>query len=67
MKIKMLKTSLGADNGIQIKEYVENEIYDLSESLCACFLNANLCELVIEKEEKPPFETKEEKQKIKTK
>lgn len=63
----MLKTELGADNGIQVSKYIENEIYEVSESLGSCFLSTNSCELVIEKEAKKPYETKEEKTKIKTK
>jgi len=75
MKIKMLKTELGADDGIHISQYVEKETYEVTESLSKCFLSTSSCELVtelvtekvIEKEEKAPYETKEEKTKIKTK
>ena len=67
MKIKMLKTELGADDGIHISQYVEKETYEVTESLSRCFLSTNSCELVIEKEAKAPYETKEEKTKIKTK
>lgn len=35
----MLKTMPGSPNGISVKKYVENEIYDMPESLANVFIN----------------------------
>ena len=55
MKIQMLKTKLGSSNGINVTEYEEGEIYDISEPLAEIFLSDNSAkEIEGSKMTKPP-------------
>lgn len=56
MKIKMLKTSKGSLNGINVQDYKAGKTYDITESLYKCFLGDKVCELVREKKkiDSPP-------------
>jgi len=50
MKVKMLKSALGSENGIEVKEYQAGEVYEVSESLAKDFLSLKVAEAA--KEEK---------------
>lgn len=39
MKVKMLKTTKGAEDGITIKEYHAGTVYDMQEKLAKVFVN----------------------------
>ncbi len=45
-KVLMLKTAMGANDGIQIKEYVEGQSYELSDCLAKNFIAMQVGELV---------------------
>jgi hypothetical protein len=45
-KIFMIKTAKGANDGIDVKDYVEGNHYDVSESLAKDFLSMHVCEVV---------------------
>lgn len=59
MKIKMLRSKMGSNDGITTKMYEEGQEYEVSESLAESFLGENLAE-VVEGEEKAdkPVENK---------
>lgn len=61
MKIKMLKTTPGSPDGIIIKSYLKDEVYDLSERLCNCFFKMRVAEKFVEKKEEV-VEVKKEKE-----
>ncbi len=42
MKVKMLKTCQGSNDGKFVQDYKENEVYDLSESLANSFIASNV-------------------------
>ena len=52
MKIKMLKKERGSINGITIKVFDENEIYDVNDSLADVFINIMKVAILAEDEEK---------------
>lgn len=51
-KVKILKTTQGSPDGIQVLTYHEGNEYDLNDSLVAAFIQMGVVEVVIE-EEKP--------------
>jgi len=66
MKALMLKTHLGAEDGINIKEYKAGEVYDLPAFFYEPWCVRGLCEFYEEtKIEEPKLETKIEKPKRK--
>ena len=46
MKLKMLVTMLGSENGIKVKNYMKGEIYDIGETLSKTFLKHEFAEFV---------------------
>ena len=51
MKIKMLKTTKGAEDGIAVKEYIQEQQYDITEKLAKIFVDVlKVAEFVQEKE-----------------
>jgi len=71
MKVKMLKDLKGADalpNGVSlgVKNYKQNEIYDIGENLTKCFLELKGCVMIesIEQVEKRDLGPAPENKKI---
>lgn len=52
MKIKMLSTKMGANDGVDVQAYLEGQEYEVSEDLANCFLSDKSAEVVVEKAEK---------------
>ena len=52
MKIKMLKKERGSLDGITVKIFEENEIYDVNDSLADVFINTMKVAILAEDEEK---------------
>lgn len=48
MKVKMLKTVKGSEDGIRIKSYHSGLIYDISENLTLDFISLGAVELIAE-------------------
>ncbi len=48
MKIKMIETTNGAEDKINVKRYVKSEIYDISSELKDIFLKMGVAEKVVE-------------------
>lgn len=44
MRIKMLETSLGASDGVNVRPYQAGETYDVSETLANAFLGDQVAE-----------------------
>ena len=67
MRIRMLQTTRGSPDGIQVFEYRAGGKYDLPESLAAVFLREGFAEedkeLVLETKEEPRAEAPARKQK----
>lgn len=46
MKIKMLKTALGAEDGINVREYIAGDVYVTHVDLATAFINNGDAELL---------------------
>ena len=53
MKIVMLRSKMGSNDGVTTKLYEEGQEYDVSETLAESFIGENLAEPVKEKKSKP--------------
>jgi hypothetical protein len=53
MKIKMLRSKMGSNDGITTRMYLEGEEYEVSEALGESFVGEQLAEVIDEKAEKP--------------
>ena len=67
MKIKMLKSQSGSNDGIEVRLYEEGQQYDVGEDLGNVFLKMKVCEIIkeedIEKKKKMVGEAPGEKKK----
>lgn len=43
--VKMISTHIGADDGIQVKKYIKDYVYDLSKSLAKCFVDLGVAKV----------------------
>jgi len=55
MKLKMIRTSYGSPDGVQVEEYKKGETYDMRETLAVIFLKEGWAVKV----EKSPRKTKD--------
>jgi hypothetical protein len=60
VKIKMLSTAPGADDGIHVLEYEEGETYDVSVDLARVFVAEEVAEAIDELPEQPAVEPEHE-------
>lgn len=58
MKIRMLNTANGCDNGYTLSEYKAGHVYDVSQDLARCFISTNDAEPY---KEAPKLEPKKHK------
>jgi len=63
MLIKMLKNSLGAEDGYTVKEYLEGNEYNISDNLAKSFIAKGKAKLAEEKKVIVPSENKSKKTK----
>jgi N-methylhydantoinase A/oxoprolinase/acetone carboxylase beta subunit len=66
-EVKMLVTTKGSPNGIQIKDYEQGQVYQLNKDLYDCFVDMGVVELAEEKPAKKEATKKQSKPKKKAK